>query len=59
LRGEIARGRQACSAAEAPRQYAGPQLPVDLSGQIVTPFDRDVDIHPGGYLKYPGNSRSK
>ena len=59
LRGEIARGRQTRAAGEAPFEYAGTQLPVDLSGQIVSPVDRDMDLHPSGYLKYPRNGYSE
>jgi hypothetical protein len=50
LRGEIARGRQTRAACEAPLEYPGAQLAINLSGQIVMPFDSDVNVHASDCL---------
>ena len=58
LRREIARRRQPRAAGKTPFEYAGSQLAINLSGQVVMPFYGDVNFHLNGYLKCPRHDTS-
>ena len=53
LHRQIARGWQLRAPAEPPFDDARSKLAINLSGEVVAPDDRDMDVHSAGYLRFP------